>query len=117
MPKDIWSAPRRLIAEIACSSQSIDLNAKKKDYEKTGVREYVVVAPKTKRIFWFVRRRGKFKEMPIPDDCIYRSDIFPGLWLDADALLERDMKRVLAVVRLGLASPEHAAFVARLAAK
>src|SRR5712692_3262817 len=33
-----------LIAEIGFTTESIDLNAKKLDYEKAGVREYVVVA-------------------------------------------------------------------------
>ena len=106
-----------LIAEIAWSTESIDLNAKKKDYEKAGVREYVVVALRMKKVFWFIRRRGKFKEMPLDPDGIYRSEVFPGLWLDPAALLRRDSKRILAVVRQGLASPEHAAFVVKLGAK
>jgi hypothetical protein len=50
-------------------------------------------------------------------DGIYRSEVFPGLWLDPHAFLKRDGKRVSAVLRQGLASPEHAAFIAKLAAK
>jgi hypothetical protein len=106
-----------LIAEISWSTESIDLNLKKRDYEKAGVREYVVVALRMKQVFWFVRRRGKFKELPASADGICRSEIFPGLWLDPAALLHRDTKRVRAVVRQGLASAEHAAFVAKLAFK
>jgi hypothetical protein len=45
-----------------------------------------------------------------------RSEVFPGLWLDATALVNDDMSRVLAVLQQGLATPEHTAFVARLAA-
>jgi len=48
---------------------------------------------------------------------VIRSEVFPGLWLDADALLRRDRKRLLSVLRQGLASPEHAAFVAKLMGK
>jgi hypothetical protein len=40
---------------------------------------------------------------------------FPGLWLDPQALLAGDTRRLRAVVDLGLATPEHAEFVARLA--
>jgi Uma2 family endonuclease len=112
----IVGAPE-LLAEIAWSTESIDLNQKKLDYEKAGVREYIVVALRMKRVFWFVRRRGKFKELAAAPDGIYRSDVFPGLWLDAAALLRRDMKRVLAVVRQGVATPEHAAFVTKLAGR
>lgn len=105
------------IGEISDSTESIDLRRKKLDYERAGVREYMVAAIRTKEVFWFIRRRGKFKELPPGPDGIVRSEVFPGLWLDPDALLRRDRKRMLAVLRQGLASPEHAAFVTKLAAK
>jgi Uma2 family endonuclease len=105
------------IGEISDSSESIVLGRKKLDYEKAGVREYMVAALRTQEVFWFIRRRGKFKDLAPGSDGIIRSEIFPGLWLNPAALLRRDRKRVLAVLRQGLASPEHAAFVAKLAAK
>ena len=49
-------------------------------------------------------------------DGIYRSDGLPGLWLDPQVLVRGDRRRLRAVVDLGCATPEHAAFVARLAA-
>lgn len=103
-----------LIVEVSSSTESIDLNRKKLDYQKAGVREYVVLALRTQQVFWFVRQRGKYKEVPLPADGIFRSRAFPGLWLDAEAILRSDRRRVLAALRLGLASPEHAAFVAKL---
>jgi hypothetical protein len=115
--KQYLNGSPELIAEIAWATESIDLHAKKADYEKAGVREYVVVALRMNRVFWFVRRRGKFKELSPATDGILRSEVFPGLWLDAAALLRRDRKRLLAVLRQGLASPQHAAFVAKLAKK
>ena len=84
------------------------------DWE-TGVREYVVLALRMQQVFWFVRQRGKYKEVPLPTDGIFRSRVFPGLWLDAEAVLRHQRPRVLAVLRQGLASPDHAAFVAKLA--
>jgi len=105
------------IGEVAWATESIDLHAKKVDYEKAGVREYVVIALRMKRVLWFVRRRGKFKEWSPGADGILRSEVFPGLWLDPAALLRQDQERILAVLRQGLASPEHAAFVAKLAAR
>ncbi len=106
-----------LIGEIAWSTESIDLNEKKIDYEKAGVVEYLVVALRLNKVFWFARRRGKFKELAPGPDGILRSRVFPGLWLDPAALLRCDSKRLMAVVRQGLASPEHAAFLAKLAGK
>jgi Uma2 family endonuclease len=103
-----------LVAEISASTESIDLHAKKTDYEKAGVREYVVAALRRETVFWFVRRRGKFKEIGPDADGIYRAQVFPGLWLDPVALVRRNTKRLQAVLEQGLAAPEHAAFVSKL---
>jgi hypothetical protein len=51
----------------------------------------------------------------IGDDGLYRSAVFPGLWLDPAAPLNGNRSRPRAVVDLGCANPEHAALVARLA--
>ncbi len=45
---------------------------------------------------------------------IYRSEAFPGLWLDPEAFLRDDGLAVMAALRRGLESPEHADFVERL---
>jgi Uma2 family endonuclease len=70
------------VDEVSDSTESIDLTRKKLDYEKAGVREYVVIALRKREIFWFIRRRGKFKPAPAGSDGIFRSEVFPGLWLD-----------------------------------
>ena len=48
---------------------------------------------------------------------IWRSRVFPGLWLDGPAFLASDMPKVLATLQQGLQSSEHAAFVAKLTAR
>jgi Uma2 family endonuclease len=109
----IVGAPE-LIVEVASSTDSIDLHAKRDDYEKAGVREYVVVVLRQSRVFWFISRHGRFEELPLGDDGVFRSEVFPGLWLDPAALLRLDKLRIREVLQQGLATPEHAAFVARL---
>ena len=106
-----------LNAEVSWATESIDLHGKKRDYEKAGVREYIVAALRQELVFWFVRRRGKFRPLSPDTEGVIRSEVFPGLWLDADAFLRRDRKRLFSVLRQGLASPEHAAFVAKLTGK
>jgi Uma2 family endonuclease len=108
--------PPELVAEVASSTESIDLHAKRKDYEKSGVQEYLVVALRQKRVFWFVLRQGQYQELPPGPDGLLRSEVFPGLWLDPAALLRQDGQALTEVLRQGLASAEHSAFVARLAA-
>jgi Uma2 family endonuclease len=104
------------IGEVASSTESYDLHSKKHDYERAGVKEYLVVALQQQRVFWFVNRNGRFEEKAPDADGIIRSEVFPGLWLDPQALLDLNARRLLEVLRHGLATPEHAAFVQRLAA-
>ena len=103
-----------LIVEIAASSASYDLHTKLDAYRRHGVREYVVWRVLDQEIDWFVLRNGQYDRITSGADGICRSEVFPGLWLDASALVANDLIRFREVARLGTASPEHAAFVARL---
>lgn len=105
------AGPPELIVEVASSSASIDLHAKRDDYEQAGVLEYVVVVLRQRRLRWFAWRDGAYQELSADADGIYRSRVFPGLWLHADALLRLDGAQVMEVLRQGLATPEHVAFV------
>ena len=59
-------------------------------------------------------KRRKYVRLPLDENGVYRSMVYPGLWLDPAALIRGDMPAVQAALQLGLASPEHAAFVAKL---
>jgi Uma2 family endonuclease len=103
-----------LVAEVAVTSASYDLGKKLDAYHRNGVREYIVWRVLDREIDWFVRRKKGFGPLrPFPDGSL-RSTVFPGLWLDAKALLSADVYAAFDLVQQGLASPEHAAFVARL---
>jgi Uma2 family endonuclease len=105
-----------LIVEVASSSESIDLHSKRDDYQRAGVKEYVVIALRQGIVYWFILREGRYHELAAGTDGIFRSEVYPGLWLDSAALLRLDGKRVKEVLQQGVATPEHAAFVERLAA-
>jgi Uma2 family endonuclease len=103
-----------LVIEVAWSSRALDLHAKLHDYERAGVREYLVRDLRAQAIHWFELRDARLEPL-VPDaDGLYRSRIFPGLWLDPAALAAGDKAAMLAALNRGLASPEHAAFVAEL---
>jgi Uma2 family endonuclease len=107
----LFGAPE-LVAEVAYSSQAIDLHVKRQRYELAGVIEYLVVCLEPKRIVWFDLRDGtKFA----PDSHgIFRSCVFPGLWLHGDALLNGDAQLLLDTLNRGLSSREHKAFVKKM---
>ena len=104
-----------LALEVAASSVSIDLNAKFHVYRRNGVKEYLVWRVLDKKFDWFRFHAGVFVPMPPDADGILKSSIFPGLWLDAEALVRGDPKTALNVLHQGIAGPEHEAFVAGLA--
>ena len=103
-----------LLVEVAHTSRYTDLGPKFDDYERVGVQEYVVRALEPNDVLWFVLRKGHFVDLPLAADGIYRSEAFPGLWLDPQALIAGDTRRLRAVLDLGFATPEHAAFIASL---
>lgn len=108
------SGAPELAAEVARSSVSIDLHAKLHPYRRNGVREYIVWRIDDRAIDWFVLREGRYEPLAAGADGLYRSEVLPGLWLDAAALLRGDLLAVFQTVQRGLDSPEHAAFVRRL---
>lgn len=106
--------PPELVAEIASSSGRRDLKEKLQAYQRNGVAEYIVWRTPKREIEWLVLRSGRYENLLPGADRTYRSEVFPGLWLDAAALIRGDLAAALAVVQHGTASPEHAEFVKRL---
>ena len=105
-----------LVVEVSVSSESFDLGEKKSFYVEAGVLEYIVVVAGS-RVVWHRLDAGRYIDVPADADGIYRSIIFPGLWLDPKALLAGDGRRLVDVLNKGLTTPEHAAFVEKLAAQ
>jgi Uma2 family endonuclease len=108
--------PPELAAEVASSTDSYDLHSKKADYERVGVKEYLVITLRQQEVFWFGLRSERYERMSPGTDGILRSEVFPGLWLDPNAILDGNTSRMLAVLQQGLATPEHKAWVSKLAA-
>ncbi len=109
----IEDAPE-FVAEIVASTRSYDLHQKKGAYLRNGVREYLAWIVNQQRIVWWELHEGEYREIP-PDeaDGLLKSRVFPGLWLDAGALLRGKMKEVLAALNTGLESAAHREFASR----
>ena len=65
--------------EVASSSESIDLYAKRCDYEQAGVLEYVVVVLRQRVVRWFVLQHGTYREGEADARGLFKSTVFPGL--------------------------------------
>ncbi|HIE30198.1 TPA: Uma2 family endonuclease [Candidatus Poribacteria bacterium] len=103
-----------LIVEVAGTSAAYDLHDKLKVYRRNGVKEYIVWQTYDERLDWFRLHEGEYLSLTPDESGVVRSEIFPGLRLAVEALLEGDLAKVLSELQKGLDSPEHAAFVERL---
>ncbi len=110
------AGPPEMVVEISRSTRYVDLGPKFEEYERAGIQEYVVHAGDPDEVLWHVLNGGRFVAVAPGEDGLYHSRVFPGLWLDPVALLAGDRAAVRGALDRGLASPEHAEFVARLAA-
>lgn len=100
-----------LVAEIAASSVSIDLGDKKRAYRRNGIQEYIVWQVFDQKIDWFTLQDGDYVSLQPDQQGVICSQVFPGLWLDALAMLQGNMQQVLATLQTGISSVEHQAFI------
>ena len=104
-----------LIAEVAASSASYDLHDKLNAYRRNGVKEYLVWRVLEDKVDWFVLRDGNYARLEPDSSGLIKSEVFPGLWLDASALIEGDTAQLAQKLQDGLNSKEHAEFARKLA--
>ena len=90
-----------MIVEIAGSSASYDFGEKRDVYEAAGVGEYLVFETIEGRIDSWRLESGRFVAVQ-PDGGIYKSVLFPGLWLDADALRSANAPKFIETLQRGM---------------
>jgi Uma2 family endonuclease len=106
--------PPELAVEISASTESYDLGAKFRAYERNGIREYLVWRVLDATIDWYELQGASYVPLAPDADGTMRSRVFPGLWLDVAALLRGDLLTVVETLGRGLESAEHAGFVREL---
>jgi Uma2 family endonuclease len=104
-----------LIVEVSPTTSIKDTGVKFRLYERSAVREYLIVRPAKHKLIWNILVEGKFQELAADDDGLFRSRMFPGLWLNPSQLWDGDLAGIAATVRQGAAKSEHTAFVRKLA--
>jgi Uma2 family endonuclease len=114
-PDGYLEGPPELVIEVAASSVSYDLHQKLDAYRRNGVQEYLVHRVEDGEVDWFVLEGGVYVRQHPTADGKLKSRVFPGLWLDVPALLRGDLRALRATIEGGVADPQHAAFVRRLA--
>ena len=102
--KGLATGSPHLVVEVAVSSRSYDLGPKLALYQRAEVPEYVALLVEEQRIEWRVLETGSYRLMHPDADGVFRSKVFPGLWLDSAAFWRKDRSKLLAVLEQGLRS-------------
>jgi Uma2 family endonuclease len=111
---DYIEGPPELIVEIAASSASYDLHDKKHAYRRNGVQEYIVWQASPPSVVWFALQAGEYVALTPDAAGILRSQVFPGLWLNVEALVSGNLAQVLETLNEGISHSSHQAFVEQL---
>jgi Uma2 family endonuclease len=103
-----------LIVEIAASTVSIDLHDKLRAYRRNQVQEYLVWRVYDGEFDWFRLREGRYIRLQPDEQGIIKSEVYPGLWLDINALLTGNLAKVFEILQQGIATKEHQDFIEQL---
>jgi Uma2 family endonuclease len=106
-----------LTVEIAASSASLDAREKLTSYRRAGVREYLIWRTEDEAVDWCALEDDEYRPFAAAADGTLRSRVFPGLWLDLQALLTGDGAKLMEKLQDGLQSAEHATFVREMKKK
>jgi hypothetical protein len=87
-----------LITPVHCITQT-----EEPVYRRNQVQEYLVWRVEDGEFDWFRLTNEEYIKLEPNSEGIICSQIFPGLWLDKDALLAGDLAKVLEVLQLGIA--------------
>lgn len=101
------------VAEVSGSTVAFDRGPKLRTFLRHGVKEYLLWRVEDDKFEWYALRGANFALLQPRSDGILCSEVFPGLWLDVDAMLAGNLAEVLKILNQGIASPDHQRFVDR----
>ena len=106
-----------LVAEVIFSRGINDLRTKLAAYRLNGVQEFIAWRFHERGIEWFQMERGGYVlNLPGPNN-VLSSRAFPGLVVNATAMVAGDAAALRNTLKARLAAPEHLAYVRRLAGR
>lgn len=105
------------VIEIAVSSAAYDLHDKLKVYRRNGVQEYLILLGHERETIWYVLEDEKYRPLPVGEDGIIRSRVFPGLHFHSENFWGEDLAGLLDVLREGMKTAAYHTFRTQLQSK
>lgn len=112
---DYIVGPPEFVAEVSGSTLATDRGPKLRTFRRHGVKEYLIWRVRDRKLEWNILVDGEYQLLNADADGVFRSEVFPGLWLDSEALLGGNLAKVLATLQQGISSSKHRKFVKELA--
>ncbi|RLT32143.1 MAG: Uma2 family endonuclease [Chloroflexi bacterium] len=104
-----------LIVEVVDNREAYNLQDKMDVYRDKGVQELSLWRVADDRFDWFRLEGDEYQRITPDEKGIITSTTFPGLWLNAQALIAGNLAAVMGDLQAGLQSDEHRHFVEWLA--
>jgi len=100
MRRNHLDGPADLAIEVVSpDSVTRDREAKFREYEEGGVREYWLIDPLEGRAHFFALEEGRYRPLPVGADGAVRSRVLAGLWLKPEWLLVEPRPKLQDVFR------------------
>ncbi len=93
-----------LAVEICVTSREVDFGPKLALYQRAGVREYITLETLIPCVQWRVLENSSYRIVEPDTEGVFRSEVFPGLWLDTKALWSKNSAALLACLQKGIAA-------------
>jgi Uma2 family endonuclease len=101
-PDDYIQGAPELVVEISATTATVDLGPKLRAYRRNGVKEYMVWLTQERQIHYHVLVDGDYQLLSPTADGVFKSTIFPGLWIDGLALLIEDTAKQVETLMAGI---------------
>ena len=78
---------------VSRDSRSRDYGEKRELYQSAGVSEYWIIDPLQRRVEFLRLQNGIYELAPLEQNRIFKSEVIPGLWLNLEWLLAKELPR------------------------
>jgi hypothetical protein len=106
-----FEGPPNFVLDVFDADEMAEYKARRSDFERSGVTEYVVVENAERlRLHWNRHDGSRFVDAAADRNGVIKSKALPGLWIPVKALATRDWWAILSAIEYGVTRLGHHEF-------